>query len=228
MASLNLALSNLRQFKFNKVSIVNKKMETFVMYDKKDVEVVKCEPLYQGFFRCNKYTLRHKLFSGEWSGLIEREFFERGKAAGLLAYDVAQDKVVLVEQFRFGAIQSEGSPWLFELIAGIIEEGEEAQEVVKREAFEEAGLVIGKCQFMMSYLVSPGGTTETLDLFVANVDSTNVEGVFGLAEESEDIRVHVLPRTEAYDWVKTGKINNAATIIGLQWLELNRENGLNI
>ena len=45
-------------------------METFVMYDKKDVEVVKCEPLYQGFFRCNKYTLRHKLFSGEWSGHI--------------------------------------------------------------------------------------------------------------------------------------------------------------
>jgi len=198
------------------------------MYDKSDVEVIDCEPLYQGFFKCNKYTLKHKLFSGEWSAPIQREFFERGKAAGLLAYDVAKDKVILVEQFRFGAMQSEGSPWLFELIAGIIEEGEDAQEVVKREAFEEAGLVIEKCQFMMSYLVSPGGTTETLDLFIANVDSTDVEGVFGLAEESEDIRVHVVSRAEAYEWVKTGKINNAATIIGLQWLELNRKNGLNI
>jgi len=198
------------------------------MYDKNDVEVIGCEPLYQGFFRCNKYTLKHKLFSGEWSDSIEREFFERGKAAGLLAYDVAKDSVVLVEQFRFGAMQSEGSPWLLELIAGIIEEGEDAEEVVKREAFEEAGLVIQKCQFMMSYFVSPGGTTETLDLFVANVDSSNVEGVFGLAEESEDIKVHVIPRAEAYEWVKIGKINNAATIIGLQWLELNRKNGLNI
>lgn len=197
------------------------------MFDKNDVKILNCESLYDGFFRCNKYTLKHKLFSGEWSQSIEREFFERGKAAALLAYDINKDAVILVEQFRFGAMTNEQSPWLFELIAGIIEEGEDAQDVVKREAFEEAGLVIDKCQFMMSYFVSPGGTTETLDLFIANVDSTNVEGVFGLAEESEDIRVHVVPRIQAYEWVKTGKINNAATIIGLQWLELNRKNGLN-
>ena len=198
------------------------------MYDKKDVEIIDCEPLYKGFFQCNKYTLKHKLFSGEWSETIQREFFERGKAAALLAYDVKEDADVLVEQFRFGAMKSEQSPWLLELIAGMVEEGENTEEVVKREAFEEAGLVIEKCQFMLSYFVSPGGSTETLDLFIANVDSRNVEGIFGLAEESEDIRVHVVPRKEAYEWVKTGKINNAATIIGLQWLELNREKGLNI
>ena len=197
------------------------------MFDKNDVKILNCESLYDGFFRCNKYTLKHKLFSGEWSQSIEREFFERGKAAALLAYDINKDAVILVEQFRFGAMTNKQSPWLFELIAGIIENDEEAQNVVKREAFEEAGLVIDKCQFMMSYFVSPGGTTETLDLFIANVDSTNVEGVFGLTEEGEDIRVHVVPRIQAYEWVKTGKINNAATIIGLQWLELNRESGLN-
>lgn len=199
-----------------------------MMYDKNDVEILACEPLYKGFFKCNKYTLKHKLFSGEWSAPLQREFFERGKAAALLAYDKQQDKVILVEQFRFGAMAGEQSPWLLELIAGMIDEGEEAEQVVKREAFEEAGLVVGKCQFMLSYLVSPGGTTETLDLFVADVDSTNVEGVFGLAEEGEDIRVHAVPRELAFEWVKTGKINNAATIIGLQWLELNREQGLDI
>lgn len=198
------------------------------MYDQKDVQVIDREPLYQGFFECNKYTLKHKLFSGEWSSEIEREFFERGKAAALLAYDKKRDAVVLVEQFRFGAMAGDQSPWLYELIAGIIDEGEDAQQVVKREAFEEAGLVIDKCQFMLSYFVSPGGTTETLDLFIANVDSSDVEGIFGLADEGEDIRVHVLPREQAYQWVTTGKINNAATIIGLQWLELNREKGLNI
>ncbi|TEW55628.1 ADP-ribose diphosphatase [Psychromonas sp. RZ22] len=198
------------------------------MYDKNDVEVLACEPLYKGFFKCNKYTLKHRLFSGEWSVPIQREFFERGKAAALLAYDKTLDKVVLVEQFRFGAMAGEQSPWLLELIAGMIEEGEDAQDVVKREAFEEAGLVIGQCQFMLSYLVSPGGTTETIDLFIANVDSRNAEGIFGLAEEGEDIRAHVISREQAYQWVKTGKINNAATIIGLQWLELNREQGLRI
>jgi ADP-ribose pyrophosphatase len=196
------------------------------MYDQSDVEILACEPLYKGFFKCNKYTLRHKLFSGDWSKPIQREFFERGRAAALLAYDVKEDTVILVEQFRFGAMKGEQSPWLLELIAGMVEEGENTEDVVKREAFEEAGLAIDKCQFMLSYFASPGGTTETLDLFVANVDSRNVEGIFGLAEESEDIRVHVVPRKEAYLWVKTGKINNAATIIGLQWLELNYKQGL--
>ena len=198
------------------------------MYTKNDVEILDCEPLYKGFFKCNKYTLKHKLFSGEWSEPIQREFFERGKAAALLAYDKQKDAVILVEQFRFGAIEGAQSPWLFELIAGMIEEGEEAEKVVKREALEEAGLVISKCQFMLSCFVSPGGTTETLDLFIANVDSTDVEGIFGLADEGEDIKVHVVPRSEAYHWIKTGKINNAATIMGLQWLELNRDQALNI
>ena len=199
-----------------------------VMYTHDDVKVLGCEPLYKGFFKCNKYTLRHKLFSGDWSSEIQREFFERGKAAALLAYDVERDTVILVEQFRFGAMEGKQSPWLFELIAGMIDEGESPEEVVKREACEEAGLIIDECQFMLSYFVSPGGTTETLDLYIANVDSRNVEGVFGLDDEGEDIRVHVVSREDAYQWVTTGKINNAATIIGLQWLELNYKTGLNI
>ncbi|MEG3755997.1 ADP-ribose diphosphatase [Psychromonas arctica] len=198
------------------------------MYDINDVEIMASKPLYKGFFKCNKLTLRHKLFSGEWSQPIQRECFERGKAAALLAYDKAHDKVVLVEQFRLGAIDSGRSPWLLELIAGMIDEGQSAEQTVIREAYEEAGLVIENCQFMLSYYVSPGGSTETVDLFVANVDSTDVQGVFGLAGEGEDIRVHVVSRTEAYEWVKTGKINNGITIIGLQWLELNHKEGLNI
>jgi len=198
------------------------------MYDKNDVEIVSSELLYKGFFKCNKLTLRHKLFSGEWNQPIQRECFERGKAAALLAYDKAQDKVILVEQFRLGAIDSQRSPWLLELIAGMIDEGQSAEETVIREAYEEAGLKVKNCQFMLSYYVSPGGSTETVDLFITNVDSTNVKGVFGLAGEGEDIRVHVIPRAEAYEWVKTGKINNGITIIGLQWLELNHKDGLNI
>lgn len=196
-------------------------------YTKNDVKIVKKEPLYKGFFKCNKYTLQHKLFAGGWSGEIQREFFERGHAAALLPYDVKNDNVVLIEQFRFGAMETQQSPWLFELVAGMIEEGEIAEEVAKREALEEAGLVIDSCQFITRFLVSPGGTTEQIDLFIANVDSTLAEGVHGLTDEDEDIRVHVLPRETAYQWVVDGKINNVSTIIALQWLELNKEKGLN-
>ncbi|MFT6984913.1 MAG: ADP-ribose pyrophosphatase [Psychromonas sp.] len=199
-----------------------------ISYTKNDVRILKKEPLYQGFFKCNKYTLQHKLFAGGWSAEIQREFFERGHAAAVLPYDVKNDRVVLLEQFRFGAIQSTQSPWLFELVAGIIEEGEIPEEVVKREALEEAGLTINSCQFIMNYLVSPGGTTEQIDLFIAEVDSSLASGIHGLVDEGEDIRVHVLSRETAYQWVIEGKINNAATIIALQWLELNREKGLNL
>ncbi len=197
-------------------------------YNHSDVKILKKEPLYKGFFKCNKYTLQHKLFAGGWSAEIQREFFERGHAAALLPYDVKNDRVVLLEQFRLGAMETKQSPWLFELVAGIIEEGEMPEEVVKREALEEAGLTVNSCQFITNYLVSPGGTTEQIDLFIANVDSSLASGIHGLADEGEDIRVHVLPRETAYQWVIDGKINNAATIIALQWLELNKEKGLHL
>ena len=206
----------------NDHSLLNK--ETQINYTQDDVEVMNKVPLYKGFFKCNKYTLRHKLFAGGWSEVMDREFFERGHAAALLPYDVKNDTVVLLEQFRFGAMETKQSPWLFELVAGMIEEGEVSEEVVKREAMEEAGLVIESCKFITNYLVSPGGTTEQIDLYVANVDSSLASGLHGLAEEGEDIRVHVVPRKTAYQWVVEGKINNAASIIALQWLELNWKN----
>jgi ADP-ribose pyrophosphatase len=194
-----------------------------VFYNQDDVQVLSKESLYKGLFECNLYTLKHKLFAGGWSPEIKREFFERGHAAVLLPYDVKNDTVVLIEQFRFGAMAGEKSPWLFELVAGIIEQDEVAEQVAKREAFEEAGLTVKSCQFMLNYLVSPGGTTEQVDLFIANVDSTVVGGLYGLAHEGEDIRAHIVPRETAYQWVKEGKIYNAATIIALQWLELNKD-----
>jgi len=195
-----------------------------VFYNQDDVQVLSKKSLYKGFFECNLYTLKHKLFAGGWSPEIKLEFFERGHAAVLLPYDVKNDTVVLIEQFRFGAMAGEKSPWLLELVAGIIEKDEVAEQVAKREAFEEAGLTVTSCQFMLNYLVSPGGTTEQIDLFIANVDSSEVGGLYGLAHEGEDIRAHVVPRETAYQWVKEGKIYNAATIIALQWLELNKEN----
>lgn len=190
-------------------------------YDQSDVKIIKKESLYKGFFQCNKYTIKHKLFEGGWSGEIQREFFERGHAAAILPYDPVTDSVVLIEQFRFGAMENKKSPWLLELVAGIIEKGEVSEELVKREAIEEAGLDILSSKFICNCLVSPGGTTEQLDIFIGKVDASNAGGLHGLAEEGEDIRVHVVPRKVAYEWVVDGTINNLAAIIALQWLELN-------
>ncbi len=185
-----------------------------------DVEVLAVETGYKGFFRINRYRLRHKLFAGGWSANLTRELFERGHAAAMLPYDPVRDQIVLLEQFRVGALGSDNSPWLLEMVAGMIEPGESASEVIVREAEEEAGLVVGRSRFALSSLVSPGGTSERIHVYVGEVDSSKATGLHGLAEEGEDIRLHVVSREQAYRWVEEGRIDNAATVIALQWLQL--------
>ena len=191
-----------------------------VTFAKNDVEIIARETLYSGFFSMDLYRFRHRLFNGEMSGEIRREIFERGHAAVLLHIDTVRDEVVLVEQIRIAAYDVSESPWLLEMVAGMIEEGETVEDVARREALEEAGLVVGRTKPVLSYLASPGGTSERLSIMVGEVDATTAEGSHGLADENEDIRVHVVSREQAYQWVEEGKIDNAASVIALQWLQL--------
>ncbi|HCM9193856.1 ADP-ribose diphosphatase [Enterobacter cloacae] len=191
-----------------------------VTFAKNDVEIIARETLYSGFFSMELYRFRHRLFNGEMSGEIKREIFERGHAAVLLPFDPVRDEVVLVEQIRIAAYDVSESPWLLEMVAGMIEEGESVEDVARREALEEAGLVVGRTKPVLSYLASPGGTSERLSIMVGEVNATTAEGIHGLADENEDIRVHVVSREQAYQWVEEGKIDNAASVIALQWLQL--------
>ena len=191
-----------------------------VTFAKNDVEIIARETLYSGFFSMDLYRFRHRLFNGEMSGEIRREIFERGHAAVLLPFDPVRDEVVLVEQIRIAAYDVSESPWLLEMVAGMIEEGETVEDVARREALEEAGLVVGRTKPVLSYLASPGGTSERLSIMVGEVDATTAEGIHGLADENEDLRVHVVSREPAYQWVEEGKIDNAASVIALQWLQL--------
>ena len=185
------------------------------------VEIVDKTVCYDGFFRLERYRLRHRLFSGAWSRVLTRELFERGHAAAVLPYDPALDAVVLVEQFRIGALEAPGSPWLLEIVAGIIDPGETPEEVVRREAVEEANCQIEALIHIYDYFVSPGGTSERISLFCGKVDAIGAGGLYGLEAEEEDIRVTVVPFAEAIEQLHAGKINSAAPIIALQWLQLN-------
>ena len=162
-----------------------------------DVDVLSKETLFKGFFSMVKYRFRHKLFEGGWSQTIEREMFERGHAAAMLPYDPETDQVVIIEQIRVGALEHE-HPWQLEIVAGIIDRDESAEQVVRREAVEEAGIEVSLLEKVTSYYPSSGGCSEMLDVYVGKVDASTAQGVHGLDYEGEDIRVHVVPRSQAY------------------------------
>lgn len=186
------------------------------------VEILDETVVYEGFFKLTRYKIQHRLFGGGM-GSVEREVFERGAAAVVLPYDPKRDEVVLLEQFRVGAMVAGRPPWLIEIVAGMIEPGESAEEVARREAEEEAGLTLGRLERIGDVIVSPGGCTETFSLFCGEVDAENAGGLFGLDHEGEDIRAFTLSFEETYERLKAGEIDNAASVIAVQWLALNRE-----
>lgn len=177
---------------------------------------------YKGFFRVERYRLRHELFAGGPGGEITRELFERGHAAAVVLYDPDMDSVVMVEQFRIGALDSPGKPWMLEFVAGIVEKGETPEAVVRRESVEEAGCAADDLIPIATCTLSPGACSERMHLFCARVDASRAGGIHGLRDEGEDIRVHVLRFDEAFAMLEAGDISSATPIIGLQWLALNR------
>jgi ADP-ribose pyrophosphatase len=191
--------------------------------DQNDVEVVEKSVVYDGYFRMDRYRLKHKLFEGGWSEVFARELFERGHAVALLPYDPVRDVVVLVEQFRIGAYAAGCHPWLIEVVAGIIDPGETAEEVARRETVEEAGLHVSDMIKVADYLASPGGTSETVTLYCGRIDAGEAGGIHGLDTESEDIRVMTLPFEEVAGLLAEPRTHNATLLIALQWLTLHRD-----
>jgi ADP-ribose pyrophosphatase len=186
------------------------------------VQIIEREACFRGFYSLDRLHLRHLQFSGEMGPTLSRELFIRHDAVCVLPYDPQRDEVVLIEQFRVGAMGKSASPWLLELVAGLIDTDEQPEQVALREAVEEANLTLTSLWPITQYFPSPGGSDERVYLYLGRCDSLGAGGVHGLAEEGEDIRVHVLPLEDALDAVKDGRINNAASIIALQWLALNR------
>jgi len=189
-----------------------------------DVQITQRDQIHRGFFRLERYRLRHKLYRGEWSAEIEREIFERGRTVGILLYDPARDEIVLVEQFRLAAHLAEMPAWELEIVAGIVDkEGESESELARRESREEAGLeLIGEPIFIHRFMPSTGACTEVVDLFAGRVDASQASGIHGLADEQEDIKVVVLRFDEAMRRVRADAIKNGPTLLALYWLAAER------
>ena len=189
---------------------------------------------FRGLFRVIEADLRYRRFDGRMSKSIKRINFERGDAVGVLLYDAEQDAVVLVRQFRYpvyvrlspearaGAGAQEA--WILEIVAGVVEAGQTAPEVGRRELLEETGYVIqGSLHFIATIYPSPGGTSERIHIYWGEVrvqERTHTGG--GLEAEGEDTQVFTVPFKAAMDMVAGGEIVDAKTIIALQHLALHK------
>lgn len=140
------------------------------------------------------------------------------------SYDPATDQVALIEQFRVGTLKQNDPNWMLEIVAGAIEPGETlVEDVAHRETLEEAGCTIQRLLRMTEFYTSPGAASEKITLFCAQGDAAQADGVHGLDAANEDMRVHVWNFQEAFAKIERGEINSGISILGLQWLALNRE-----
>ena len=187
-----------------------------------DVEVLSTQTCHEGFLKLDQLVLRHRLHAGGWSVPLQREILLKEAAVGILLFDPVLDKVVLVRQFRIGAMGIPGSPWLLELAAGMAGPNEDPLQVAVRESVEESNCTPQDVIRICDYLVSPGTSNERLTLFCGRVDATTAAGIHGLPDEHEDIEVVVLDMNEAVQAIATGVIHNAMTIIAIQWLQLHK------
>lgn len=189
----------------------------------REYQVLTRQICYEGFFRLERLGLVHSLHGGGMSPVLSREIVERGDVAAVLLYDPRLDRVVMIEQFRVGAMGDSRGPWLLEIVAGLIEPGETPEDVARREAVEEAGCVIQTLEPITRFYATPAKSSERSYLYCGLVDAANVGGVHGLVHEGEDIRVVPFAAEEALALVDDGTINSAWPIIALQWLARHRE-----
>lgn len=188
-----------------------------------DVEILAVENRHRGFFALDRFRLRHRRFDGAWSAEFHREMFRPPGAVAVLPYDPDRDRLVLIEQFRLGAHLVGRAAWLIEVVGGMAEPGRTARQVAEAELTEETGLTARDLVPITRYMPSPGTSTESIEMLCARVDSAAAGGVHGLDHENEDIRVLTVSADAVPALLEGGRLDNAHTVIALQWFLLNRD-----
>lgn len=195
-----------------------------ISYTREDVDLIRSQTVYDGWYRMEKLTLRHKLHKGGWSQPMDREVFHCGDAVVVLPYDPEKDHVLLIEQFRPGAYaHGVVTPWMIEAPAGRVEPGERAEDVARRETLEEANVTLERLVHAGDFFQSPGGMAERISYFVGIAELADAGGVHGAAEENEDIRVFAVPLADAVTAVQNGLVTNAPAAFVILWLAANRD-----
>jgi ADP-ribose pyrophosphatase len=183
----------------------------------KKVEIREKKRVFDDFFKIDEAHLSHERFDGTMTPVMRRLCFERGDSAAALVWNRESQKIILTEQFRYPTYEK-GPGWITEIAAGVLGKGEGPRDTARREILEETGYKTKKIEYINTFYVSPGGTSERIILYYAEV--TNQDKVSeggGVAIEHEDIRVLEYSWPETRQLLEAGKIVDAKTLIALMW-----------
>lgn len=175
------------------------------------------------FLKVFEAEVEHDTYGSEGKIEATRLALDRGDSVAILIYEQDTDQFLFTEQFRYPSSRRD-VPFILELPAGAIDEGETSEEAARREILEEIGYEVSNLELIYPYFPSPGMSSEVINLFYAEVKSSDktVDGG-GSTSEKEDIKLVPLSRKRALDKLHQGFFNNSITIISLQWFLLNKE-----
>lgn len=189
------------------------------------VEVLESRTVYQDFARVDVYSVRTKKYDGDWSEPYRRDLVSTGgtgHATAAILYEPERDVVLLIEQFRMvNYVNNPKRGWQLEIVAGLIDPGENPDETIVREIREEAGCEVKSLEKIVHFAASPGIYTETVHLYLARVTMASA-GVHGLASEGENIRGHVVSFDDALKMADSGFIMDCKTLFAINWLARHR------
>ncbi len=183
-------------------------------------KIINKKNLYSGFFSLNKYEFIHEKHDGEWTSTVGREIFSGAHVSTLLPYDPIRKEIILIQQFRAGVLSRYDEDYLLEIVAGIIDEGEDPGETAIRECFEETGCEVKKIYPIQSYFPAPGSSESYYHLYLGEIEGFDGERIRGLEKENENILVKSFKIAEVRQMLKEKKIINGLTLVALQWFFL--------
>ena len=183
-------------------------------------KIINKKNLYSGFFNFNKYVFIHQKHDGNWTKKVEREIFEGSHVSALLPYDPVSKEIILIQQFRAGILSRYDDDYLYEIVAGIIDENETPEEAAKRECSEETGCEVNKITSIQNYFPAPGSSESYYHLYLGEVNSFHGEKIMGLESENENILVKAFKVEQVRQMLKDKKILNGLTLVALQWFFL--------
>jgi ADP-ribose pyrophosphatase len=196
----------------------------------KRVAVEEVKRLYDDFFKLDEAHLRYERFDGTMSGTVRRLKFERGDSVAVILYMPTKERILLVNQFKYPTYDK-GPGWITETLAGMIDVGEDPEDAARRETLEETGYSVRELSYISTFYLSPGGSSERIFLYVAEIsDGDKLREGGGLTEEGEDIVRVELSLEDAHEQVRNGEIVDAKTIIAIYSLErlLRKKSGTSV